>query len=191
ASDDMLAEARRATPVTAPIRYAVGRAEALPTPGQSAVAVTAATAAHWFDRPAFYREAARVLRPTGAVAVAENNRIWAQSDLLDGFERILERLAPGYERDFRRIDFCREMAETTLFDDAQTITTRWQREMDTSSFVDWALTSSRTQSAVGAAGRATVERALRDLAERHQNAAGRVAIPYRTELYLARRRAAP
>lgn len=31
--------------------------------------VTAAQAAHWFDLPAFYREAARVLKPRGVVAI--------------------------------------------------------------------------------------------------------------------------
>ena len=43
--------------------------ETTPLPDQSVDLVTVAQAIHWFDRPAFYAEAQRVLKPGGVIAV--------------------------------------------------------------------------------------------------------------------------
>ena len=51
------------------IEYSVARAEALPLVDSSADLVTAAQALHWFDAPAFFSEARRVLAADGAIAV--------------------------------------------------------------------------------------------------------------------------
>ncbi|WP_266065184.1 class I SAM-dependent methyltransferase [Brucella intermedia] len=58
-------------PSPSSVSYRDGDAEHLPVKDGSARAVVAATAAHWFDRPAFYREAARVLPPGGILAIVE------------------------------------------------------------------------------------------------------------------------
>ena len=51
------------------IEYSVARAESIPIPDLSVDLVTAAQALHWFDAPAFFDEARRVLVPGGAIAV--------------------------------------------------------------------------------------------------------------------------
>jgi SAM-dependent methyltransferase len=51
------------------IEYSVARAEALPIPDSSVDLITAAQALHWFDAPAFFGEARRVLADDGAIAV--------------------------------------------------------------------------------------------------------------------------
>ncbi len=51
------------------VEYRVAPAEASGLPDGSADLVTVAQALHWFDVPAFFREARRVLRPGGLVAV--------------------------------------------------------------------------------------------------------------------------
>ena len=51
------------------IVYSVARAEALPIPDSSVDLVTAAQSLHWFDAPAFFTEARRVLAAEGAIAV--------------------------------------------------------------------------------------------------------------------------
>jgi SAM-dependent methyltransferase len=51
------------------VRYAVGREAASGLAPSSCDLVTAAQALHWFDIPAFFAEARRVLRPDGAIAV--------------------------------------------------------------------------------------------------------------------------
>ncbi|MFN3586060.1 MAG: class I SAM-dependent methyltransferase [Moraxellaceae bacterium] len=51
------------------VRFAVAPAEASGLPEGSADLILVAQAAHWFDLPAFYAEAARVLRPGGVLAL--------------------------------------------------------------------------------------------------------------------------
>jgi len=69
-------------------------AEALPFKRSSVDVVFVAQALHWFDRPKFYTETARVLRPGGTPGLIENNRNWRDSPFLDGYERNIH-LAPS------------------------------------------------------------------------------------------------
>jgi len=50
------------------VHYRVARAEASGLPDRAIDLVTVAQALHWFDRPEFYAEVRRVLRPKGVVA---------------------------------------------------------------------------------------------------------------------------
>ncbi|KAK1996014.1 methyltransferase domain-containing protein [Colletotrichum falcatum] len=77
-SEGMIAAARSLGGVSStsePIRFDVSPAEELGSalspavPDASVDLITAATAAHWFDMPAFWAAAARVLRPGGSVAI--------------------------------------------------------------------------------------------------------------------------
>lgn len=51
------------------VRFAVAPAEASGLPAGSVDLILVAQAAHWFDLPAFYAEAARVLKPGGVLAL--------------------------------------------------------------------------------------------------------------------------
>lgn len=68
ATDASGAQIERATP-RANIEYRVGSAETSGLNAASVDLVTAAQALHWFDRPRFWAEARRVLRPRGLIAV--------------------------------------------------------------------------------------------------------------------------
>jgi SAM-dependent methyltransferase len=62
--------AQLANAVQAPnVAYALGTAEATGLPSASVDLLVVAEAMHWFDVPAFYAEAARVLRPRGTIAI--------------------------------------------------------------------------------------------------------------------------
>ncbi|KAG9271197.1 putative methyltransferase DDB-G0268948 [Astyanax mexicanus] len=67
-SESQLAEAR-AVPGFTNITYRTGTAEQLPFPDGSVDLLTAATAAHWFDSEGFLKEASRVLKPRGCIAL--------------------------------------------------------------------------------------------------------------------------
>ncbi|WP_245662651.1 class I SAM-dependent methyltransferase [Nocardia vermiculata] len=51
------------------VRYLQAPAENLPVPDHSASLITAAQAAHWFDRPAFYSEVRRIAVPGAVIAL--------------------------------------------------------------------------------------------------------------------------
>lgn len=65
ASPDQLGNARPFPNV----EYRVARAESSGLAAQSVDLVTVAQALHWFDHPSFFAEVARVVRPSGVVAV--------------------------------------------------------------------------------------------------------------------------
>ncbi|XP_028249372.1 putative methyltransferase DDB_G0268948 [Parambassis ranga] len=62
-------EEARALPGHPNITYSKGTAEELPFPDGSVDLLTAASAAHWFDRLRFLAEANRVLKPRGCIAL--------------------------------------------------------------------------------------------------------------------------
>ena len=101
---------RREAEAAPGIRWIDGRAEALPARDASVDLVFSAQALHWFDRPAFWRECGRVLKPGGAVAILYNNRDYRRDAFASGYEDLLERHSPGYRRDYREFDIRGELA---------------------------------------------------------------------------------
>ena len=79
ASAEQLAHARKHPRV----EYRVAPERDSGLPNASCDLVTAAQAAHWFDLQAFYREADRVLRPRGVLAIWGYNRTLVESRIDD------------------------------------------------------------------------------------------------------------
>lgn len=91
------------------IGYVDGRAEKLPFDNASIRAVCAATAAHWFDRTAFYAEASRVLVPKGLLIIAEYVRATDVSLAACIVEQFLEEF--GEARTYLRPDYQAELIQ--------------------------------------------------------------------------------
>ncbi|MGQ0383469.1 MAG: class I SAM-dependent methyltransferase [Gammaproteobacteria bacterium] len=87
------------------VEYRREAAERLSLADGSADLLTAAQAAHWFDWPAFCREAARVLKPGGVLAIWSYAycKVAPEVDrLLEGFARDV--LGPYWPRERRLVD---------------------------------------------------------------------------------------
>lgn len=80
------------------LRIVDGSAEATSLPPQSVDLIVVAQAFHWFDPAATRREFARVLRPGGSVALLWNLRDTESTPFLRGFDALLLRYAPEYQR---------------------------------------------------------------------------------------------
>jgi SAM-dependent methyltransferase len=95
------------------IDYRIGREANSGLSPESASVVTAAQAAHWFDLPAFYHEASRVLAPDGVLAIWSYGPPSVSRDIdgpLDWFrlERVGRQWPPGREHvedGYRRLPF--------------------------------------------------------------------------------------
>jgi ubiquinone/menaquinone biosynthesis C-methylase UbiE len=169
----------------ADIRYVTGSAEAVPLAAGSGALVLAAQAVQWFDRAAFFAEAARVLAPGGVLAVLQNNRAWWRSAYLDAYEGFLEENSPGYSRFYRSFDVAAEIEASGRFGAVEIAQEEWVREMSVDEFVGMALSSTKMNAVVRRHGRGWAVDRVRELAARH-HPGETVPVPYRTELYLSR-----
>ncbi len=169
------------------IRWLDGRAEALPASDGAADLVFSAQALHWFDRPAFWRECGRVLKPGGAVAILYNNRDYRRDAFASGYEDLLERHSPGYRRDYREFDIRGELAALGWTARTHEESEAWTRPMRPDAFMAMSRSSSRAQAARDAAGAEVFDREVEALMNRHAKAGGSVEVLYRCVLTLARK----
>jgi SAM-dependent methyltransferase len=170
-------EMRAALPAAA--RSLDGTAEAIPLDASSVDAVTVAPAFHWFDGDAALAEIHRVLRPDGLLAVVWNRRI---ED--DPVNRSLFGLVDPYRADTptHRGDAWRAAFDrTALFGPLEQHVFANEQHLDADG-LEARVTSISFIAALPGAERARVAEAARAMA-----AGGPVTLPYRTELYLARR----
>lgn len=186
---DMLATAIASSPEE--ILYKEGPAEALPLENASVDIVTAAQAAQWFDRNAFYAETRRSLKVDGVIAIYENNRDWQNSALLDAHEAFLEEYSVNmetqkhYSRHYRNFKYAEEL--TAHFQDVQELEFSWIRKMPPNDFLSMTLTSTQTQRAVNHIGEERARELILANAHAHVGADGLVDVPYTTKLYIARK----
>ncbi|MCM3921495.1 methyltransferase domain-containing protein [Frankia sp. AiPs1] len=160
-----------------------GDGEALPLRAGVADLVCYAQAWHWVDVPVAAAQAARVLRPGGALAVWWNDVDAAEFRWWQRQQERLERMSPGYRREYRSRPFADELRWTGHFSEVVTLTGRWRRRIGMDDYLTWL----RSKSYVAAIGdrlddfldaeRRTMLRAFPD---------GVVVEPFRTLLVIAR-----
>jgi ubiquinone/menaquinone biosynthesis C-methylase UbiE len=187
---DMRAEAARAAPAGRDVSFVAGSAQAIPVADSRAALVTAGQAMHWFDRPAFYAEAARILAPGGLLAVFENNRNWRRSALLDEHEAFLEAHAleksgAAYSRFYRDHPYAQELFRA--FGNVRAESFEWVRHVPVETFLTMAESSTIVQSALARTDYQEGLGMMKAYAERHADQNGLVNLPYITELYLVQR----
>lgn len=107
-SDSQLAHVRPHPKVS----YAKAPAEALPLAGGSATLITAAQAAHWFDRPRFYEEVRRIAAPGAVLALITYNNAEADTEAMKPIGQLYHALDPWWrperedvETAYARFDF--------------------------------------------------------------------------------------
>ena len=184
----MRREAEAATDPALSIAFRDGNAEALPARDASIDLVFSAQALHWFDRPAFWRECGRVLKPGGSVAILYNNRDYRQDAFASGYEDLLERYSPGYRRDYREFDIRGELAALDWTASTHEESEVWTRPMRPDAFMAMSRSSSRAQAARDAVGATAFDREVEALLDRHADANGFVEVVYRCVLTLALKR---
>ena len=157
-----------------------GTAEATSLPAHSVDLVTAAQAAHWFDREKARSEFIRILKPKGWAVLIWNERKTAGS----GFLRDYEQLLLNYGTDYREVRHERTTAEIADFfapSQFQSRTFAMRQDCDYASLQGRLLSSSYTPQP----GHANYERMLAELRrifDVHQ-VDGQVALEYDTRVF--------
>jgi SAM-dependent methyltransferase len=177
----MLGRLRARTPG---IPVALGDGEALPLRPGVADLVCYAQAWHWVRVPVAAAEAARVLRPGGALAVwwndvdAEDEPWWRRQ------QDRLEKLSPGYRRGYRTRPYADELRWTGQFTEVVTLAGRWSRRIDIDTYLTW-LRSKSYVAAIGERLADFLDAERRSLLRTFPD--GVVEEPFRTLLVVARR----
>ena len=78
-------------------RSVAGTAEATTLPDHSVDFVTAAQAAHWFDRASARREFVRILKPGGWLVLLWNERLTDSTPFLRDYEELLLTYGTDYQ----------------------------------------------------------------------------------------------
>ena len=119
-------------------------AEEMRLPAGLAGLIVACTAYHWFDKPSFFRECARVLAPGGVVAVVRNRR--RPHPLIEEFARYIETQSAATsdlaQRDRGKEPSVRELAQVEGFSGARSETWAWSCDLTPRGLIDLYLTRS-------------------------------------------------
>jgi SAM-dependent methyltransferase len=183
-SPDMRSKAEAAGPFRN-AAYVAGTAEALPVADGAARAVVAATAAHWFDRPAFFIDAARALKPGGLLAIIEYVRDERDSPAARWVVDFLVR--HGGARAYDRPDYAAELAAAPEYRDLAFCSTPVTLRLTREAFFGLALSSSHARAAIEALGRRGAESLLGVEADRLAWGDGFIPFGYIFQGFAARR----
>jgi SAM-dependent methyltransferase len=165
------------------LRSVAGSAEATTLNDQSCDFVTAAQAAHWFDRQRSRQEFVRILKPGGWLVLLWNERMTDSTPFLRDYERLLL----GYGTDYQEIRHERTTAEINEFFDPAPYK---ERTFDMRQEFDYEGIEGRLLSSSYAPGpehpkHADMLRDLRKIFDAHA-IAGRATFEYKTRLYFGR-----
>jgi SAM-dependent methyltransferase len=157
-----------------------GTAEVTTLPDHSVDFVTAAQAAHWFDRERARREFLRILKPGGWLVLLWNERLTHSTAFLRDYEQLLLTFGTDYEnvRQERTTDAVNEFFDPAPF---QERVFPMRQEFDYAG-LEGRLLSSSYAPGPGHPNHASMLRELQRVFDVH-NSAGRVAFDYKTRVY--------
>ena len=160
-----------------------GKAEATTLADASVDFVTAAQAAHWFDRPAARREFKRILKPDGWLVLLWNERVVDRTPFLRDYEKLLLTYGTDYAdvRHERTTDAVNEFFDPAPYE---------ERAFPMRQEFDYAGLEGRLLSSSYAPGPGHFKHApmlgeLRQLFEQYAQD-GRVAFDYKTRMYFGK-----
>jgi ubiquinone/menaquinone biosynthesis C-methylase UbiE len=157
-----------------------GTAETTTLDDHSVEFVTAAQAAHWFDREKARREFIRICRPGGCTVLLWNERRTVSTPFLRAYEQLLLEYGTDYQ-DVRHERTTQQIERFFAPSRFQFRTFEYQQEFDYPALEGRLLSSSYTPQS-GETGFAPMQRELRQMFDAHQ-VDGRVAFEYDTRVY--------
>ncbi len=157
-----------------------------PLAAKSAVGEARATAAHWFERVAFYLETTRVLVPGGILVVAEYIRDEASSAAARAVVQFLAQF--GEERAYARPAYMAEISALDGFGPVETFQHLVIFPLSPKQFVGLALSSSHARHAVEKLGLYGADTMLKAIGAELTDSDGKIPFGYLFQALIAIRR---
>ena len=186
-NDDMRSQAEAALADRPDVSVVKGTAEALPFDDGAVGLLLAAQAAHWFDRPRFYADAARALAPGGVMVILYNNRDLYDDPLMAAFETEVETSVEGYWRNYRSWNLMAELHAIDWAQDVTEIVHPWTWRLTPEGFAGLMLSRSKMTPYKEVHGEEVARAAILGLAHRFADAEGMVGVRYNTQAACVRR----
>ncbi|WP_407175602.1 class I SAM-dependent methyltransferase [Bradyrhizobium sp. STM 3562] len=179
---------------TRPIKYIAGSAEELPRPHAPYDAVTAAMAAHRFNRPIFFNLLPTILRPGGLIAFIDNLPRHTPSKLHDDYLTLQERYVPSFRRGMNTdiatggyafFDLAKELREHGGFKEIRTL--QWDNDhyVDEATFLTFANSSTISLRVIDQIGKAEFDEKIKKLYLDSVNDGCKTELTYTTKLIVA------
>ncbi|MFB9948863.1 class I SAM-dependent methyltransferase [Rhizobium puerariae] len=171
-------------PASLSVFYRDGNAEHLPVEDGGARGVVAATAAHWFDRPAFYREAARALPSGGILAIVE----YVRDEQSPAACAVVDFLARhGEARAYSRPDYTAELGALAGFGQLEEVREPVTFHLTLPEFAGLALSSSHARKIVEDMGEAEATARLQAIGSGLSDNDGKVPYGYVFQIFMTQR----
>ncbi|MHC4044844.1 class I SAM-dependent methyltransferase [Bradyrhizobium sp. 23AC] len=180
---------------TRPIEYVAGSAEELPLPATPYDAVTAAMAAHRFNRPIFFNRLPLMLRPGGLIAFIDNLPRDNPSKLHDRYLTLQERYVSSFRRgmntdgktnDYLFLDLVKELSEHGGFHDIRSLQWNNDHHVDEATFIAFANSSTISLRVIEQIGKAEFDARIREIYRNSAKDGSKTELTYTTKLIVAR-----
>lgn len=180
---------------TRPIEYIAGSAEELPLPATPYDAVTAAMAAHRFNRSIFFNRLPLILRPGGLIAFIDNLPSDNPSKLHDCYLTLQETYVSSFRRgmntdgkskDYVFLDLGKELSEHGGFQDIRSLQWNNDHHVDEATFVAFANSSTISLRVIDEIGKAEFDARIKQLYLNSAKDGSKTELTYTTKLIVAR-----
>lgn len=180
---------------TRPIEYIAGSAEELPLPATPYDAVTAAMAAHRFNRSIFFNRLPLILRPGGLIAFIDNLPSESPSKLHDCYLTLQETYVSSFRRgmntdgksnDYVFLDLGKELSEHGGFQDIRSLQWNNDHHIDEATFVAFANSSTISLRVIDEIGKAEFDARIKQLYLNSAKDGSKTELTYTTKLIVAR-----
>lgn len=170
-----------------PISFLESNAEEIPLANNSVSFINCAQAFHWFDSQKVLQEFARILKPSGGLAIYWNNRDQKAAPYLTKVEGLISKYNPKHQLGYQAKDWTLVLKESQLFTNIEFHTFSHVAEISIEDFIGLTRSFSYVSNVLSDETKVVFENELREILKSTSNN-NLVSLPYQVKLWSAKKR---